>query len=80
MPHEAQNLEKMEKLLKDYTRKIPGTVGLNYWERLSKLKMNSEQRRLEIYQVNYIWKIMEGLTPNCGVNLSGTEERNGRAC
>ena len=80
MPHEAQNLEKMEKLLKDYTRKIPGTVGLNYWERLSKLKMNSEQRRLEKYQVNYIWKIMEGLTPNCGVNWSDIEERNGRAC
>ena len=80
MPLEGKNLEKIEKLLRDYTRKIPGMVGLNYWERLSKLRMNSEQRRLERYQVIYTWKIMEGLTPNCGVNWSSTTERNGRMC
>ena len=80
MPLEGKNLEKIEKLLRDYTRKIPGMVGLNYWERLSKLRMNSEQRRLERYQVIYTWKIMEGLTPNCGVNCSSTKERNGRTC
>ena len=80
MPQEGQNLEKIEKLLRDYTRKIPGMQDLNYWQRLSKLSMNSEQRRLERYQVIYIWKIMEGLTPNCGVTWSQTSERNGRLC
>ena len=54
--------------------------GLNYWEILGKLKMNSEQRRLERYQVIYTWKIMEGLTPNCGVTWSEVTERNGRTC
>ena len=44
------------------------------------LKMNSEQRRLERYHVMYIWKIMEGLTPNCGVTWSQMTERNGRLC
>ena len=80
IPLEGQHLEKIEKLLKDYIRKIPGMAGLNYWLRLSKIKMDSEQRRLERYQVIYTWKIMEGLTPNCGFNWSSTEERNGRAC
>ena len=42
--------------------------------------MNSEQRRLERYQVIYAWKIMEGLTPNFGDNWSSTTERNGRIC
>ena len=77
MPLEGKNLEKIEKLLGDYTRKIPGKVGLNW---LSKLRNNSEQRRLERYQVIYTWKTMEGLTPNCGVNWSSTTERNGRTC
>ena len=80
MPQEGQNLEKIEKLLRDFTKKIPGMEGLNYWERLGKLKMNSEQRRLERYQVIYTWKIIEGLTPNCGVTWSEVSERNGRTC
>ena len=53
---------------------------MNYWERLRRLKINSEQRRLERYQVIYIWKIMEGLTPNCGISWSETKERNGGVC
>ena len=80
MPQEGLNLEKVENLLRDFTRKIPGLQDLNYWERLNALKMNSEQRRLEIYQIIYVWKIMEGLTPNCGVNWCPTEERLGRSC
>ena len=80
MPQEGQHPDKIEKLLRDYTRKISGMQELNYWERLKSLKMNSEQRRLERYQVMYIWKIMEGLTPNCGVTWSQMTERNGRLC
>jgi hypothetical protein len=30
MPLEGKNLEKIEKLLKDYTTQITGMVGLNY--------------------------------------------------
>ena len=54
MPQEGHQLDKIESILRDYTRKIPGMHGLNYWERLQMLKMNSEQRRLERYQVLYI--------------------------
>ena len=78
IPQEGKNLEKIEKLLRDSIKMIPGMEGLNYWERLCKIKMNSEQRRLERYQVIYTWKIMEGLTQNCGVNWSEVTERNGR--
>ena len=80
LPQEGQNLDKLEKLLRDFTRKIPGMKELNYWERLQKLKMNSEQRRLERYQIIYTWKTIEGLVPNCGVNWSPETERNGRLC
>ena len=42
--------------------------------------MNSEQRRMERYQILYTWKIIEGFSPNCGVSWSQVEERNGRRC
>ena len=41
--------------------------------------MSSQQRRLEHYRIIYIWKILEGLVPNCGLE-SYTNERLGRLC
>ena len=80
MPQEGPNLEKIEKLLRDFSRKLPGMGELNYWESLKLLRMNSEKRRMERYQILYVWKIMEGLSPNCGVSWSPVSERNGRLC
>ena len=43
--------------------------------------MISLQRRQERYRIIYIWKILEGLAPNCGIELSGSDEkRQGRKC
>ena len=80
MPQEGANLEKVEKVLRDYSRRIPGIRQLSYWERLKAMSMNSEQRRLERYKITYIWKIMQGSVPNCGLNWTKTEERRGRMC
>ena len=41
MHQEGQHLEKIKKLLSDFTRKTPGMVGSKYKERLQKIKMNS---------------------------------------
>ena len=69
-PLEGPNLDKIEKLLRDFTRRIPEMRDMNYWQRLEKLAMNSEQRRLERYQIIYVWKIIHGLVPNCGLDWS----------
>ena len=66
MPQEGLYLEKVENLLRNFTRKIPGLQDLTYLERLKALKMNSEQRRLERYQIIYAWKIIEGLPQTVG--------------
>ena len=58
-------LTKLEKLLRDLSRKIPGMCDLNYSEGLRRLRMNSIQRRLEQYQTIYCWKIMDNQFPNC---------------
>ena len=35
--------------------------GLDYWERLQKLTMYSQERRRERYQIIFIWKLSQGL-------------------
>ena len=67
MPPPGQKLEKMERLLKRWTSRIPTLRNLNYWQRLIELKMYSEQRRLERYRAIYVWKVLQGLVPNHGV-------------
>ena len=52
---------------RDFTRKIHGTYGLNYWERLRKFNLFSLQRRRERYQIIYVWKILEKIVPNVGI-------------
>ena len=79
-PLEGVNLEKVEKVLRDFSRRIPELKGMNYWERLERLAMNSEQRRLERYQIIYVWKVIHGLVPNCGIKWTECEERRGRLC
>ena len=73
-------MEKVEKVLRDFSRRIPELKGMNYWERLERLAMNSEQRRLERYQIIYVWKVIHGLVPNCGIKWTECEERRGRLC
>ena len=73
-------MEKVEKVLKDFTKRIPEFQGLNYWQRLEKIQLSSEQRRMERYKIIYIWKIMNDLVPNCGIEWSEAGERRGRLC
>ena len=47
MPTQAQGIEKIEKLQKNFFTRIPALRALNYWEQLKKMKMLSLQRRLE---------------------------------
>ena len=68
MPGQAQGMLALEKLLYDYTQKIPELREESYWRRLEILKMFSQERRLERYRIIYVWKVLEGLVPNCGVN------------
>ena len=80
MPPPGQKLEKIERLLKRWTSRIPTLRNLNYWQRLIELKMYSEQRRLERYRAIYVWKVLQGLVPNHGVFEARENEYLGRRC
>ena len=80
MPVEISEIEKIEKLQRDFFRKLPDLKELNYWEALKRMKMLSLQRRMERYSIIYCWKILSGLTPNCGVEevADSSKTRQGR--
>ena len=42
--------------------------------------MLSQERRMERYRIISVWKILQGISPNCGVELAPANERLGRRC
>ena len=61
------------------TSKIREVRHLNYWDRLTYLQMTSQQRRLERYRILYVWKVLEGLVPDCKIEVTANN-RLGRMC
>ena len=79
MPTDGSKLSEIENLQRNFSSKIPSVRHLDYWSRLHHLQLLSQQRRLERYRIIYVWKILEGLVPNCGVETN-YHERLGRMC
>ena len=74
-PHKSTYLERIENLQRIITRKFPQLRGLDYWQRLQKLKMNSQERRMKRYRALSVWTILEGISPNCGLEVTFSERR-----
>ena len=78
-PCKATEILKLEKVQKNFFRKIPSLRDQSYWTQLETLKMFSIQRRHERYRVIYVWKIIEKLVPDCGITVThDSETRLGR--
>lgn len=72
-------IQSLEMVQHSYLSKISGFRSMDYWEQLSTLGMPSLQRRRERYMCIYIWKVLEGLVPNFGLQASHNPRR-GRSC
>nr|ADO22611.1 LIM class homeobox transcription factor Lmx [Mnemiopsis leidyi] len=48
-PHRLEDVKTLENVQRFFTRHIAGMEGANYWERLSRLKLQSLQRRRDEY-------------------------------
>ena len=62
----------MEGPLRSFTKKAWDTSHLNYWKRLQSFRLSSVQRRVQRYKILYIWKMRNGLVPDCGLVPSNT--------
>ena len=78
-PAALGQINAIEKVQSAFFKKILGMADLDYWQQLSSLRVYSLQRRRERYIVIYIWKILEGLVPNFGVDVRDNG-RLGRYC
>lgn len=78
-PSAAGLIQKLEAVQHSYLSKIAGVQSFDYWQQLSVLKMPSLQRRRERYVCIYVWKMLEGLVPNFGLQ-SSYSTRRGRSC
>ena len=56
--------QDIEVLQRTFTRKIQRCQAMNYWERLTHLKLMSLQLRHERYIIIIMWKILNGKHPN----------------
>ena len=63
-PIQLGQIKQLEEVQKSFTRKIKLDRHLDYWERLKELKLYSQERRRERYQIIYVWKIFEDLVPS----------------
>ena len=63
-PSKVKDIEALERVQREFTRRISGCKQLNYWDRLKKLKLMSLQRRRERYMIIQVWKIINGEAPN----------------
>ena len=58
-----------------FTSKIVGMEDKDYIDRLVSLKMYSQERRRERYQIIFIWKISQGLVQGYSLEFSDSERR-----
>ena len=63
-PTRIGEIQLIENIQKQLTRKICGLKDLDYWERLEKLKLLSLQRRRERYSIIHVWKMLNDEAPN----------------
>ena len=60
-PSDQASINSLESVARHFTAKIDGMNGLDYWERLHSLRLYSQERRRERYQIIFIWKVAQGL-------------------
>ena len=72
------DLLEQEGPLRAFTKCAYGLRHIPYWEWLSQFKLFSIERRNQRYRCLYIWKIINGKVPDCGL-LKLNQNRNTRS-
>lgn len=82
-PYKIGEIQALESVQRSFTARISDLKNVNYWNRLSALKIYSLQRRRERYIIIYIWKIISGRVPDLEANsriITRYHPRRGLLC
>ena len=60
-PSDQSSICDLESVARHYTSLIEGMADMDYWERLQSLRLLSQERRRERYQILFLWKVAQGL-------------------
>ena len=63
-PTKIADIQSIESIQRQFTRRIQGLRNINYWDRLKELKLSSLQRWRERYMIMCMWKILQGICRN----------------
>ena len=60
-PSDQASICSLENVARHFTAQIEGMKGLDYWDRLHSLRLYSQERRRERYQIIFLWKVAQGM-------------------
>ena len=63
-PDKKEEIDKIERIQRNFTSRIRGMEGKNNHERLKILKLYSLERRRELYMIIYGWQQLEEIREN----------------
>ena len=75
-PTKMEDIIKLEQVQRHFTSKIVAIQHLHYWDRLSKLKLMSLQRRRERYSILHLHKVIHNkVTSDLNITTNYSERR-----
>ena len=76
-PRDQTNINKLEAVQRKFLSHIRDGIptGKDYWERLSLLRVYSQERRRERYQICFLWKLSQGLIEGYQINWQWSDRR-----
>ena len=80
-PRDQTSINRLETVQRQFLSQIRDSslVEKSYWEKLSLLKVYSQERRRERYQICFLWKLSQGLIDGYSITWQWSDRR-GRYC
>ena len=76
-PRDQTSINKIEDVQRHFLSQMRDSSlnGLNYWEKLATLRVYSQERRRERYQICFLWKLSQGLIEGYTINWQWSDRR-----
>ena len=76
-PRDQKSINLLESVQRNFIYQIrcPALKGKDYWEKLSELRVYSQERRRERYQICFLWKISQGLIEGFPIKWQWSDRR-----
>ena len=76
-PRDQGSINRLEGVQERFLSQIrnPALKQMNYWEKLSFLRVYSQERRRERYQICFLWKLSQGLIDGYSITWQWSDRR-----